>query len=120
MSQADYGLESLAYEINVEGARIARRVTDEWTAKTPDQPRFVAGSLGPTNRTLSISPDVNNASFRAATFDELRRRTPSRRWASSTAARTCCCSRRSSTPSTPRRPSSGSKRPSSAAASACR
>jgi 5-methyltetrahydrofolate--homocysteine methyltransferase len=72
VSQADYGLESIVYEINVEGARIARRVADEWTAKTPDRPRFVAGSLGPTNRTLSISPDVNNASFRAATFDELR------------------------------------------------
>src|SRR5688500_13506160 len=72
ISQADYDLESVAYELNVEGARIARRVTDEWTARTPDRPRFVAGSLGPTNRTLSISPDVNNASFRAATFDELR------------------------------------------------
>ncbi len=72
ISQADYGLEALAYELNVEGARIARRVTDQWTARTPDRPRLVAGSLGPTNRTLSISPDVNNASFRAATFDELR------------------------------------------------
>jgi 5-methyltetrahydrofolate--homocysteine methyltransferase len=72
ISQADYDLQSIAYEINVEGARIARRVTDEWTARTPDRPRFVAGSLGPTNRTLSISPDVNNASFRASTFDEMR------------------------------------------------
>ncbi len=72
VSQADYGLGSLAYEISVEGARIARRVSDEWTRRTPDRPRFVAGSLGPTNRTLSISPDVNNAAFRAATFDELR------------------------------------------------
>ncbi|HXG90149.1 MAG TPA: methionine synthase [Vicinamibacterales bacterium] len=72
ISQADYGLEDLAYEINVEGARIARRVTDQWTARTPDRPRFVAGSIGPTNRTLSISPDVNNASFRAASFDQLR------------------------------------------------
>ncbi len=72
ISQADYDLQSLAYEINVHGARIARRVTDEWTARTPDRPRFVAGSLGPTNRTLSISPDVNNASFRASTFDEMR------------------------------------------------
>jgi 5-methyltetrahydrofolate--homocysteine methyltransferase len=72
ISQADYGLEGLAYEINVEGARIARRVADDWSARTPDRPRFVAGSLGPTNRTLSISPDVDNASFRAATFDEMR------------------------------------------------
>ena len=72
ISQADYNLEALAYEINVEGARLARRVTDEWTKRTPDRPRFVAGSLGPTNRTLSISPDVNNASFRASTFDEMR------------------------------------------------
>ncbi len=72
ISQGDYGLEALAYEINVAGARIARQVADEWTAKSPDRPRFVAGSMGPTNRTLSISPDVNNASFRAATFDELR------------------------------------------------
>jgi 5-methyltetrahydrofolate--homocysteine methyltransferase len=73
ISQADYDLQSLAYEINVEGARLARRVTDEWTARTPERPRFVAGSMGPTNRTLSISPDVNNASFRASTFDEMRR-----------------------------------------------
>jgi 5-methyltetrahydrofolate--homocysteine methyltransferase len=72
ISQADYDLQSLAYEINVQGARLARRVTDEWTARTPDCPRFVAGSLGPTNRTLSISPDVNNAAFRAATFDEMQ------------------------------------------------
>ena len=64
--------QSLAYEINVEGARVARRVADEWTARTPDRPRFVAGSIGPTNRTLSISPDVNNAAFRASTFDEMR------------------------------------------------
>ncbi len=72
ISQADYGLESLAYEINVEGARIARRVVDEWNAKGGAEPRFVAGSMGPTNRTLSISPDVNNAAFRASTFDEMR------------------------------------------------
>jgi 5-methyltetrahydrofolate--homocysteine methyltransferase len=72
VSQADYGLQALAYEINVQGARIARQVTDEWTRRTPDRPRLVAGAMGPTNRTLSISPDVNNASFRAASFDELR------------------------------------------------
>ena len=66
------GSQSLAYEINVEGARVARRVVDEWNTRTPDRPRFVAGSMGPTNRTLSISPDVNNASFRASTFDVMR------------------------------------------------
>jgi 5-methyltetrahydrofolate--homocysteine methyltransferase len=73
ISQADYDLQTLAYEINVEGARLARRVTDAWTARAPERPRFVAGSMGPTNRTLSISPDVNNAAFRASTFDEMRR-----------------------------------------------
>jgi 5-methyltetrahydrofolate--homocysteine methyltransferase len=72
VSQADYGLEAVAYELNVEAARLARRVADEWTAKTPDQPRFVAGSIGPTTKTLSISPDVNNPAFRAATFDEMK------------------------------------------------
>jgi 5-methyltetrahydrofolate--homocysteine methyltransferase len=72
IAQADYGLESLVYELNVAGARIAREAADEWTAKTPDKPRFVAGSIGPTNRTLSISPDVNNPAYRAVTFDEMR------------------------------------------------
>jgi 5-methyltetrahydrofolate--homocysteine methyltransferase len=72
VAQADYELEPFAYEINVEGARLAREAADAWTAKTPDRPRFVAGALGPTNRTLSISPDVNNPAFRAITFDELR------------------------------------------------
>ena len=72
VSQADYGLEPVCYEMNVEAARIARRVADEWTAKTPDRPRFVAGSIGPTTKTLSISPDVNNPAFRAITFDEMR------------------------------------------------
>jgi 5-methyltetrahydrofolate--homocysteine methyltransferase len=72
VSQADYGLEAIAYELNVEAAKLARRVADEWTAKTPDKPRFVAGSIGPTTKTLSISPDVNNPAFRAITFDEMR------------------------------------------------
>jgi 5-methyltetrahydrofolate--homocysteine methyltransferase len=72
VAQADYELEPFAYEINVEGARLACEAADAWTAKTPDRPRFVAGALGPTNRTLSISPDVNNPAFRAITFDELR------------------------------------------------
>jgi len=71
VSQADYGLEALAYELNVAGARLARAAADDWTARTPDKPRFVAGSIGPMNKTLSISPDVNNPAFRGATFDEV-------------------------------------------------
>ena len=70
--QSDYGLEALAYELNLEGARLARLACDEWTARIPDRPRFAAGVMGPMNRTLSISPDVNNAGFRATTFDEMR------------------------------------------------
>jgi 5-methyltetrahydrofolate--homocysteine methyltransferase len=72
IAQADYALESIVYEMNVEGAKLARVAADEWTARTPDKPRFVAGSIGPTNRILSISPDVNNPSFRNMTFDELK------------------------------------------------
>ena len=72
VSQSDYGLEGLIYEINVEGARIAREAADEFTRKTPDRPRFVAGSLGPANRTLSLSPDVNDPALRTVTFDQLR------------------------------------------------
>jgi 5-methyltetrahydrofolate--homocysteine methyltransferase len=72
IAQADYGLESLAYELNVAGARLAREAADEWTARTPDRRRFVAGSMGPMNRTLSISPDVNNPAFRGMTFDQAR------------------------------------------------
>ena len=72
MSQADYGLESLCYELNYEGARLARSVADEVTAQWPSKPRLVAGSMGPTNRTLSISPDVNNPAFRNITFDDMK------------------------------------------------
>ena len=71
VSQADYGMEDLAYELNYEGARLARRVCDEKAAETPDKPRFVAGVLGPTSRTCSLSPDVNNPGYRNITFDEL-------------------------------------------------
>ncbi|MFZ3180448.1 MAG: methionine synthase [Methylocystis silviterrae] len=71
IAQADYGLEHLAFELNCEGARLARAAADEVAAKTGVR-RFVAGSLGPTNRTASISPDVSNPGFRAVTFDELR------------------------------------------------
>jgi methionine synthase I (cobalamin-dependent) len=71
ISQADYGLESAVAEINLAAAQLARKSADAWTAKTPGQPRFVAGALGPTNRTASISPDVNNPGFRNVSFDEL-------------------------------------------------
>ena len=71
VSQADYGMESLVYELNVEGARLARQAADAKTAETPDRPRFVAGVLGPTSRTCSLSPDVNNPGYRNVTFDEL-------------------------------------------------
>ena len=73
IAQADYELEHLAYELNFDGAKLARAAADAWTAKTPDRPRFVAGAMGPTNQSLSLSPDVNNPAFRAKTFDDLRR-----------------------------------------------
>jgi 5-methyltetrahydrofolate--homocysteine methyltransferase len=72
IGMADYHLEDLVYELNYESAKIAREVADEFTAKDPTKPRFVAGSIGPTNRTASLSPDVNDPGFRAITFDELR------------------------------------------------
>ena len=67
----DYQMESLAYELNYESAKIAKEVSEEYLEKTPDQPRYVAGSIGPTNKTLSMSPDVNDPGYRAITFDEL-------------------------------------------------
>ena len=72
IAQADYGLEAVAYELNLEAARLARATADQWSARTPERPRFVAGALGPTNRTLSISPDVNNPALRSVTFDAVR------------------------------------------------
>jgi 5-methyltetrahydrofolate--homocysteine methyltransferase len=72
IAQADYGLEGIVREMNAAAARLARDAADAWTARTPDRPRFVAGSIGPTNRTLSLSPDVNDPSFRATTFDRVR------------------------------------------------
>ncbi|MDJ0522727.1 MAG: methionine synthase [Planctomycetota bacterium] len=72
ISQADYGTEEHVYEMNRRAAEIAREAAEAWSAKTPDQTRFVAGALGPTNKTLSISPDVNDPSFRDMTFDEVR------------------------------------------------
>ena len=71
VSQADYNLSELVYELNVEGARLARRLCDEFTAANPAKPRFVAGVLGPTSRTASISPDVNDPGYRNVSFDEL-------------------------------------------------
>jgi 5-methyltetrahydrofolate--homocysteine methyltransferase len=71
ISQSDYGLEDIAFEMNVAAAKLARDAADAWTGKTPDKPRFVAGAIGPTNRTASISPDVNNPGFRNVSFDTL-------------------------------------------------
>ena len=71
IAQADYGLEDIVYALNVEAARIARKVADRFTANDPGKPRFVAGAIGPTNKTASLSPDVSNPGFRAITFDQL-------------------------------------------------
>ena len=72
IAQADYSLEHAVYDINYQSAKIAREVADEFTRNEPNKPRFVAGSMGPTNRTASISPDVNDPGFRGISFDELR------------------------------------------------
>jgi 5-methyltetrahydrofolate--homocysteine methyltransferase len=71
ISLADYGMEELAYELNLAAARLAREACDAMTARTPDRPRYVMGALGPTNRTASISPDVNDPGFRNVTYDQL-------------------------------------------------
>ncbi len=71
VAQADYALEHAVYDINYHSAKIAREVADEFTRSNPDKPRYVAGSIGPTNRTASISPDVNDPGFRAISFDDL-------------------------------------------------
>ena len=71
ISMADYDMEDFAYEMNLEGAKLARRVADEWTVKTPDKPRFVAGSIGPMNQSLSVSPDVDNPGYRSVDFDQV-------------------------------------------------
>ncbi len=68
ISQADYKLEGYCYEMNLESARIARRAVDKYTELTPDKPRFVVGSIGPTNKTASMSPDVNDPGYRAKTI----------------------------------------------------
>ena len=72
IAQADYHLEDAVYDINYESARIAREVADEFTSEQPEKPRFVAGSMGPTNRLASMSPDVNDPGFRNIDFDQLR------------------------------------------------
>lgn len=72
IAMADYNLEDLVYELNFESAKIAKQVADEFTKANPNKPRFVAGSIGPTNKTASLSPDVNRPEFRAITFDQLR------------------------------------------------
>jgi 5-methyltetrahydrofolate--homocysteine methyltransferase len=72
IGMADYHLEDIVYELNYQSAKLAREVADEFTSKNPDKPRFVAGSIGPTNRTASMSPDVNDPGYRAVTFDDLR------------------------------------------------
>ena len=71
VSMADYHVEEYVREINLAATRLARELADEYTAKSPDKPRFVAGSVGPTNKTCSMSPDVNNPAFRALSYDEL-------------------------------------------------
>src|ERR687890_1380884 len=71
IAQTDYRLEDLAYDLNYEAARLARETADAYTENTPERPRFVAGAIGPTNRTASLSPDVNDPGRRNITFDEL-------------------------------------------------
>ena len=71
LSQADYGMEELARELNVSSAKLAREIADEFTARDPSKPRFVAGAVGPTSRTASISPDVNNPGYRNVDFQTL-------------------------------------------------
>jgi 5-methyltetrahydrofolate--homocysteine methyltransferase len=72
IAQADYHLEDAVYDLNYQSAKIAREVADEFTKREPQKPRFVAGAMGPTNKTASLSPDVNNPGFRAITFDQLK------------------------------------------------
>src|SRR5918992_4250161 len=71
IAQADYQMEELVRELNLEAAKLARAAADAWSAKDPTRPRFVAGAIGPTNRTASISPDVNDPGYRNTSFDQL-------------------------------------------------
>ena len=72
IAMADYDMQDIVYELNYESAKIAKEVAEEFTAKEPHKPRFVAGAMGPTNKTASMSPDVNDPGYRAISFDELR------------------------------------------------
>ncbi|KAA2215865.1 MULTISPECIES: homocysteine S-methyltransferase family protein [Maribacter] len=72
IAMADYEMEDFVYDFNYESAVIAKKVAEEYTLTTPEKPRFVAGSMGPTNKTASMSPDVNDSGYRAITFEELR------------------------------------------------
>ncbi|HEX7476564.1 MAG TPA: homocysteine S-methyltransferase family protein, partial [Polyangiales bacterium] len=72
IAQSDYGLSHIAYELNLTAAKLARAACDGWTKRTPHKPRFVAGAIGPTNKMLSMSPDVNDPGFRSVSFDEMR------------------------------------------------
>ena len=72
ISQSDYGLPHLVRELNLAAARLAREAADDWTRRTPDKPRFVAGAIGPTNKQLSMSPDVNDPGFRVVSFDQMK------------------------------------------------
>ena len=103
VSMADYQMEGLSRELNVASARIARQAADAYTQRDPSRPRFVAGAMGPTNRTLSISPDVTDRPSETRRSMSSRTPTPSRFAGWSTAASISFWSRRSSTPSTPRR-----------------
>jgi 5-methyltetrahydrofolate--homocysteine methyltransferase len=117
IAQADYKLESVVYEMNVEAARLAKIACAEWTKKTPNRPRFVAGALGPMNRTLSISPDVNDPSKRSVTFEQVRLAYAEQvRGLDGWRRRRCSSPRPSSTPSTPRPPSRRHRRSASKSA----
>jgi 5-methyltetrahydrofolate--homocysteine methyltransferase len=97
VSQADYHLEAIVHELNFAGAQLARAVCDEFTARNPARPRFVAGVLGPTSRTASISPDVNDPGYRNTSFDELVANYAEAIAGSAKAAPTCCWSKPFST-----------------------
>ena len=106
ISQADYGLEDLVEEMNLASARLARTLTDEYTARDPRKPRFVAGSVGPTGKSASLSPSVDDPAARSVTFTELASAYRQQMTALIRAAWTRCSWRRCSTRSTSRPPSS--------------
>src|SRR5438132_5468389 len=104
IGQADYAFGAdVVHEMNVEGARLARRAADDWSARTPDKPRFVAGAVGPLNVTLSLSPKVEDPAYRAVSFEQVRDSYAHRFARCARAASTFCSSRPYSTRSTQRR-----------------